>query len=109
MWATPWRTASASTSIPPMGTTAQWRSPWPWSMPRPPCPGRSAWWRRPWAWTSRGRKLEVPSLKAKGFSREQCLKAAEEGYGSHLSTFCPVPVTREAAEKMAARMYDAYQ
>ncbi len=55
------------------------------------------------------RKLEVPSLKAKGFSREQCLKAAEEGYGSHLSTFCPVPVTREAAEKMAARMYDAYQ
>lgn len=55
------------------------------------------------------RKLELPSLKAKGFTREQCLKAAEEGYGSHLSSFCPVPVTREAAEKMAARMYDAYQ
>ena len=55
------------------------------------------------------RKLELPSLKAKGFTREQCLKAAEEGYSSHLSTFCPVPVTREAAEKMAARMYDAYQ
>lgn len=55
------------------------------------------------------RKLELPSLKDKGFTREQCLKAAEEGYGSHLSTFCPVPVTREAAERMAARMYDAYQ
>ena len=55
------------------------------------------------------RKLELPSLKAKGFTREQCLKAAEEGYISHLSSFCPVPVTKEAAEMMAARMYDAYQ
>ena len=55
------------------------------------------------------RKLELPSLKAKGFAREQCLKAAEEGYISHLSSFCPVPVTKEAAEMMAARMYDEYQ
>jgi alcohol dehydrogenase class IV len=55
------------------------------------------------------RKLEVPSLKASGFTREQALKAAEEGYASHLSTYCPVPVTREGAERMAARMYDAYQ
>ena len=53
------------------------------------------------------RKLEVPSLKASGFTREQALKAAEEGYASHLSTYCPVPVTREGAERMAARMYDA--
>ncbi len=55
------------------------------------------------------RKLEVPSLKASGYTREQVLKAAEEGYSSHLSTYCPVPVTREAAERLAARMYDAYQ
>ena len=55
------------------------------------------------------RKLEIPSLKASGYTREQILKAAEEGYISHLSSFCPVPVTKEGAEKMAARMYDAYQ
>ena len=42
-------------------------------------------------------------------TREQCLLAAEEGYTSHLSSFCPVPVTKEAAEMMAARMYDDYQ
>ncbi len=55
------------------------------------------------------RKLEVKSLKEMGFSREDVLKIAEEGAGSHLSTYCPVPVTREAALRMAGRMYDNYQ
>ncbi len=55
------------------------------------------------------RKLEVKSLKELGYSREEVLKVAEEGYQSHLSTYCPVPVTKEAALQMAARMYDNYQ
>ena len=55
------------------------------------------------------RKLEVKSLKEMGFTREEVLKIAEEGAGSHLSTYCPVPVTKEAALRMAGRMYDNYQ
>ena len=55
------------------------------------------------------RKLEVKSLKEMGFTREEVLKIAEEGAGSHLSTYCPVPVTKEAALMMAGRMYDNYQ
>lgn len=55
------------------------------------------------------RKLELKSLKELGYSREEVLKVAEEGYTSHLSTYCPVPVTKEAAEYLAGRMYDMYQ
>lgn len=55
------------------------------------------------------RRLEVKSLKDMGYSREEVLQIAEEGATSHLSTYCPVPVTREAALEMAGRMYDEYQ
>ena len=55
------------------------------------------------------RKLELKSLKDLGYTREQVLQIAEEGYTSHLSSYCPVPVTREAALAMAGRMYDNYQ
>ena len=55
------------------------------------------------------RELKVPSLREKGYTREQVLQIAHEGYTSHLSTFCPVKVTKEAAEEMAGKMYDLYQ
>ena len=55
------------------------------------------------------RKLNVKSLKEMGFAREDVLKIAQEGYQSHLSTYCPVKVTEEAALYMAGRMYDHYQ
>jgi alcohol dehydrogenase class IV len=54
-------------------------------------------------------KLEIKPLKDMGYTREQVLQIAEEGSGSHLSTYCPVPVTREAALMLAGRMYDMYQ
>ena len=55
------------------------------------------------------RKLEIKSLKEMGFSREEVLQIAHEGSTSHLSSYCPVPVTLEAAQTMAGRMYDMYQ
>ena len=55
------------------------------------------------------RKLEIKSLKEMGFSREEVLQIAHEGSTSHLSSYCPVPVTLEAAQAMAGRMYDMYQ
>lgn len=54
------------------------------------------------------RKLELPSLAEKGYTRNQVLKIAEEGYISHLSSYCPVPVTKEAALELAGKMYDLY-
>ena len=55
------------------------------------------------------RKLEIKSLKGLGYSREEVLQIAKEGSTSHLSTYCPVLVTYEAALAMAGRMYDMYQ
>ena len=55
------------------------------------------------------RKLEIKSLKEMGYTREEVLQIAHEGATSHLSTYCPVPVTPEAALAMAGRMYDMYQ
>ena len=55
------------------------------------------------------RKLEVKSFKELGYTREQVLQIADEGAFSHLSTYCPVPVTKEAALEMAGRIYDHYQ
>ncbi len=55
------------------------------------------------------RQMEIKSLKEMGYSREDVLQIAKEGSTSHLSTYCPVPVTYEAALAMAGRMYDMYQ
>ena len=54
-------------------------------------------------------QMELKSLKEMGYSREDVLQIAKEGSSSHLSTYCPVPVTYEAALAMAGRMYDMYQ
>ena len=55
------------------------------------------------------RSMELKSLKDMGYSREAVLTIAREGFISHLSSYCPVPVTEEAALEMAGRMYDRYQ
>ena len=54
------------------------------------------------------RKLEIEPLSAH-YTREQVLAIAQEGADSHLSTYCPVKVTKEAALRLAGRMYDNYQ
>ena len=54
-------------------------------------------------------EIKLPSLKELGHSREDMLIVANEGESSHLSSFCPVKVTREFAEKFALAVYDNYQ
>ena len=51
----------------------------------------------------------IPSIAALGFHREDMLKVAEETESSHISTFCPVPVTREVAQKFCYAVFDDYQ
>ena len=51
----------------------------------------------------------IPSIAALGFAREDMLTVAEETESSHISTFCPVPVTREIAQKFCYAVYDTYQ
>ena len=55
------------------------------------------------------RETNLPSIKALGHSREEMLTVANEGATSHLSSFCPIQVTREVAEQFALAVYDNYQ
>ena len=51
----------------------------------------------------------IPSIASLGFAREDMLKVAEETESSHISTFCPIPVTREVAQKFCYAVFDSYQ
>ena len=55
------------------------------------------------------RDVNIPSLKSLGYPREKMLEVAKETEGSHLSSFCPVKVTHELAQKFACAVYDNYQ
>lgn len=54
-------------------------------------------------------ETKLPSIKELGHSRDEMLAVANEGATSHLSSFCPIEVTREVAEKFALAVYDNYQ
>ena len=51
----------------------------------------------------------IPTIAALGYTREDMLKVAEESETSHLSTFCPIPVTKEIAQKFCFSVFDDYQ
>jgi len=51
----------------------------------------------------------IPTIASLGFAREDMLRVAEETESSHLSTFCPIPVTREIARKFCYSVFDDYQ
>ncbi len=55
------------------------------------------------------RKMELISLKSIGATREGVIALAQEVVDNHLSSYCPVKITLEVAEKLLADMYDNYQ
>lgn len=55
------------------------------------------------------RKMNFVSLKSLGITREQVVGVAQEVVDSHLSSYCPVTLTTELAEKLMGDIYDNYQ
>ena len=55
------------------------------------------------------RKMEMKSLSALGYTREQVVALAPDVVSNHLASYCPVPVTLEVAEKLLGDIYDTYQ
>ena len=53
-------------------------------------------------------EMGIPSLKQLGISREDMPEVAKETETSHLSTFCPVPVTHDLAIDFCYKVYDNY-
>ena len=54
-------------------------------------------------------KMELISLKKIGATREGVIALAQEVVDNHLSSYCPVKITLEVAQKLLADMYDNYQ
>ncbi|MDD6189410.1 MAG: iron-containing alcohol dehydrogenase [Clostridiales bacterium] len=54
-------------------------------------------------------EINIPTLKELGHTREEMAAVANETETSHLSTFCPLKVTKEIAEKFVLDVYDNYQ
>ena len=55
------------------------------------------------------RKMEMPSLKAQGYTREQIVALAPDVAGNHLASYSPVKITQEIAAQLVAAVYDSYQ
>lgn len=55
------------------------------------------------------RSVNMKSLREMGYSREQILSFVPDVVANHLSSFCPVEVTPQVAEKLLAAVYDTYQ
>jgi alcohol dehydrogenase class IV len=55
------------------------------------------------------RDVEIKSLKAMGFAREDVLALAPDVVNNHLATYCPVKITEDVARQLLAEMYDDYQ
>ena len=55
------------------------------------------------------RKMNFVSLKSLGITRDQVVGVAQEVVDSHLSSYCPVTLTLEMAEKLMGDIYDNYQ
>ena len=53
-------------------------------------------------------EMGIPSLAQMGIARERMLEVSKETETSHLSDFCPVPVTHELAVEFCYRVYDNY-
>lgn len=51
----------------------------------------------------------IPTIASLGYTREDMCKVAEETESSHISTFCPIPVTKEIARNFCYSIYDNYQ
>ncbi len=54
-------------------------------------------------------EMKIPSVAELGFKREDMLKVAEESETSHLSSFSPVKITKEIAQKLCFSVFDDYQ
>ncbi|NLB29233.1 MAG: iron-containing alcohol dehydrogenase [Clostridiales bacterium] len=55
------------------------------------------------------RKMEMKSLRGLGYTREQVVALAPDVVENHLSSYCPVEITLEVAEKLLGDIYDTYQ
>ena len=55
------------------------------------------------------RAVDLKSLGAMGFSREDVVSLVPDVVSNHLSSYCPVKVTDEVAGKVLADIYDSYQ
>jgi alcohol dehydrogenase class IV len=55
------------------------------------------------------RAVEIPSLKARGFLREDVLSLAPDVVSNHLASYCPVKITEDVANMLLAEVYDDYQ
>jgi alcohol dehydrogenase class IV len=55
------------------------------------------------------REMNVKSLKALGGTREQVIGLAGAVASSHLSGYCPTPVTDETAAAVLGNVFDRYQ
>jgi 1,3-propanediol dehydrogenase len=55
------------------------------------------------------RAVELKSLKAMGFSREEVLSLVPDVVSNHLASYCPVKVTDDVAYGVLADIYDSYQ
>ncbi len=55
------------------------------------------------------RAVELKSLKAMGFSREDVLSFVPDVVSNHLSGYCPVKITEDVARSVLADIYDSYQ
>jgi alcohol dehydrogenase class IV len=55
------------------------------------------------------RRMNLKSLKERGYKREDVVSLAPKVIANHLTDFCPVKVTLEVAQHMMERVYDMYQ
>ncbi len=55
------------------------------------------------------RRMKLKSLKDQGCKREDVIALADQVERNHISSFCPVKITLDVAEKVLGRMYDIYQ
>ena len=55
------------------------------------------------------RAIELKSLKAMGYSREEVVSFVPDVVSNHLSSFCPVKITEDVARKLLEDIYDSYQ
>lgn len=55
------------------------------------------------------RNMEMKSLRELGYTREQVTALAPDVVSNHLSSYCPVKITTEVAEKLLGSIFDTYK
>jgi alcohol dehydrogenase class IV len=55
------------------------------------------------------KKMNVASLKALGYPRDEIIALWEPVAANHLASYCPVEVTEQLAKSLLEKVYDNYQ